>query len=67
MPTDEPRYMVQSEQVRDEPRVFWVVDRHKAAWRNTGVTGATTNKRQAERECDRLNGSILAQSSPDKK
>lgn len=45
------RYFVQSEQVRREPRIYWVVDI------STGrmVEGTGPTKRKAERECAKLN------------
>ncbi len=58
-----PRYMVQSEHVRGERRVYYVIDRQAYENRtdrysSSGVacTRATTDRRTAERQCDKLNG-----------
>lgn len=42
-----PRFYVQGETVRGEPRVYWVVDRQG----HRSVTMVTTDKRQADRWC----------------
>jgi len=57
----DPRYYVQSEQVRGEKRTFWVVDRAgKFGRHEKSVSDCTTSERQAQRWCDEFN----AQSSP---
>lgn len=51
------RFYVQSEQVRGEPRYYWVVDRTKTTRYNSGaVTDMTTSKRVAFYQCASLNG-----------
>lgn len=51
--TQFPRYYVQGESVRGEPRVYWV-EKRGMIWRNKRVTECTTDRRQAERWCNRL-------------
>jgi hypothetical protein len=46
-----PRYYVQGETVRGEPRVYWVVDREQ---HHKTVSKVTTDKRQAERWLNKL-------------
>jgi hypothetical protein len=65
------RYFVQGEQVRGEPRIYWVEDRQKRYGRNfEQATGHTTSERTAERWCDKLNAeheAALALTSPESK
>lgn len=50
------RYFVDTEHIRGEPRVYWVADRNfRTRHRAKGITDGTTDKRKAERECDKLN------------
>jgi len=52
----DPRYFVQSEQVRGEPRFYWVADR-LAPNDSDQVSRSTTSKRTAERQCEQMNTS----------
>ncbi len=56
------RYFVDTEHVRGERRVYWVADRGQRAIRGVGmgkqVSDCTTDKRKAERQCDKLNGPV---------
>lgn len=52
----EPRYYVQSELVRGEPRMYWVADRHnKSFGDHKRVSEYTKDKRSAERWCEKMN------------
>lgn len=46
------RYFVQSEQVRGEPRIYWICDRQR---RCEQVGLHTRSERTAENRCERLN------------
>ena len=56
MASDGPRYYVQGETVRGEPRVYWVVDRQA---RHRPVTNALTDRRQVERICKKMNAECV--------
>lgn len=50
------RYIVQTEHIRGEPRIYWVEDTRKKYGKGYGqATDHTTDKRKAERWCDDLN------------
>lgn len=54
---EQPRFYVQSETIRGEPRVHWVCDRSSRNRRgkDSSASECTTDRRQAQRWCDALN------------
>jgi hypothetical protein len=57
----EPRFYVQGETVRGEPRIYWVVDRSRHHCR---VSETTRDKRQAERWCKKLTENWRSRTCP---
>ena len=50
------RYIIQTEHIRGERRLYWVEDRSKKYGRGFDqVTEHTTDQRKAQRWCDKLN------------
>lgn len=61
------RYIVDTEHVRGERRLYWVMDTLQRGLRGVDckqVTEHTTDKRKAERWCDKLNAEIQQRTSP---
>lgn len=56
MSKTEPRYYVQGETVRGEPRQYWVADRHTIGREHEIASHYTTDRRQAQRWCNEMNG-----------
>lgn len=62
----DPRFYVQSSQVRGEKRAYWIEDRHQGtfSYRHC-VQDFGTRKRAAEKECARLNAECAVSSKPE--
>lgn len=65
-----PKYFVETEHVRGEPRIYWVAEKLSGPHyrsRTRSVTEFTTSKRKAEKDCDRLNGQSVSVTNGDRK